>query len=205
MWLADLFARRREDVFFALLQQHAALLATAAQTLRRYTAEGTPALSDEVDKVEKEADGVLAQLVAALRDSFVTPLDRQDIYNLGEAIDDMIDYLNNAAREIKLFGVTATPEMTAIVDTLVEAASAIERAVRCLNSNPSEAYEQSLAASRAENVVEQRYREALAKLFESSDIARVFKLREIYRHLSNSADRAEAVGKLICKIVVKTT
>ncbi len=205
MWLADLFTPAREDRFTILLQQHAEILTSAAKTLNLYMVEGKVSLSDNISQLEHQADDLLVQLTDALRDTFVTPIDRQDIYNLGEGIDDMIDYLNNAAREITLFNVKPTQQMCAIGAILQRAAESIHSAVCLLQKDPPQAWNRARDAQHAENEVEHIYREALAELFNGSDTSLIFKLREIYRHLSNSADQAEAVGRLIGKIVVKTT
>lgn len=204
MWLADLFLPSREERFISLLEQHADILVQTAQTFYSYVTAGGPALSDEINLLEKRADDVLVELTNALRDTYVTPIDRQDIYGLGEAIDDMIDYLNNAAREIKVFQVSPTPQMREIAAILLHAAEAIASGVTALKKDPQEAWSQAREAQHAENMVEEHYRTALAQLFDSPNVAEIFKLREVYRHLSNSADRADAVGRIIGKIVVKT-
>ncbi|HLW38002.1 MAG TPA: DUF47 family protein [Candidatus Eremiobacteraceae bacterium] len=205
MWLADLFSPSREREFLTLLKQHTGYLTQAARKLHEYVRHGTPELAQEIDDIERQADGVLTKLVSALRDAFVTPIDRQDIYNLGEAIDDMIDYINSAASEIALFKVGSTDDMVAMAGMLQNAAEAIDAAIGYLKSNPQEAWARARDAGSAENSVEDRYRHALMMLFEGPDFHEIFKLREVYRHLSNSADRAEAVGRLIGKIVVKAS
>ena len=203
MWLADIFGSTKQNRFFALLKQMATICVEAARTLQRYVESGNSALSDEVNTLEKQGDETVQELIAALTESFVTPLDRQDIYNLGEAIDDMIDYLNNAAREIKLFGVAATPAMREMMQILVDGATHVDAAVSAVVAGSGDAAKHARLACEAENRMERVYRAALAELFDDSDMHRIFKLREIYRHLSNSADRTDAVGKLIGKIVVK--
>lgn len=205
MWLSDLFLRAREDRFLALLDEHAGILTQAAGTFRSYVNEGTPSLADDINDLEQQADECLRALTTALRDAFVTPIDRQDIYNLGEAIDDMIDYLNSAAAEISLFKVSSTDHMRAIAGILDDSASSIAAAVKCLKSDPPKAWERAREAQNAENLVEERYRLALAELFDGDNIHEIFKLREVYRHLSNSADRADAIGRLIGKIVIKAS
>lgn len=205
MWLADLFLPAREDRFISLLQQHAEILCQVARLFNGYLATGTPSLSDDIGRLEKEGDEVLVQLTTALRDAFVTPMDRQDIYNLAEGIDDMIDYLEDAAREIRLFGVSPTEDMRAIARILEQATDAIATAVRSLKSDPKVAWAKALEAQHCENLVEDRYRAALAELFNGTDMSQIFKLREVYRHLSNSADQADAIGRHIGKIVVKAT
>ncbi len=205
MWLADLFLPSREDRFSSLLAKHAGILAETAQQLCTYMVSPESALSEGIDRLEKQADQLLIQLTKELRGTFVTPIDRQDIYGLAETIDDMIDYLNNAAREIELFAVSPTGHMQAMTQTLADASSDIEAAVTALKTHPDDAWRKALEACAAENAVEKRYRAALGELFCDDDIHHIFKLREIYRHLSNSADRADAVGRLICRIVVKST
>ena len=205
MWLADLFLPAREDRFLLLLDQHVRILSQVAGAFRSYVNEGAPSLSDDIDQLEKQADDCLSELTGALRDAFVTPIDRQDIYNLGEALDDMIDYFNNASREISLFKVSTTDHMRAIAGILDDSAGLIAASVRCLKSDPPRAWELAREAQRCENRVEDRYRKALAELFDGDDMHQIFKLREVYRHLSNSADRADAIGRLIGKIVIKAS
>jgi predicted phosphate transport protein (TIGR00153 family) len=205
MWLSDLFLPAREDRFLSLLDRHVGILTHVSGAFRSYVNEGAPSLSDDIDQLEKEADDCLTELTTALRDAFVTPIDRQDIYNLGEAIDDMIDYFNNASREISLFKVSTTDQMRAIAGILDDSAGLIAAAVRCLKSDPPKAWERAREAQHCENLVEDRYRQALAELFDGNDMHQIFKLREVYRHLSNCADRADAIGRLIGKIVIKAS
>jgi uncharacterized protein len=204
MWLKDMFSGGKQNRFFSLLQRHCALLCEATETLERYAQSGSPELSDRIDQIEKEADAVLTETIGALTDTFITPIDRQDIFNLAEAIDDMIDYVNNAAREIKLFQTGSTPAMCTMAGILSRAAHEIQAAAASLHRDGSDAQKHGFNASHAENEMEDFYRQTLAALFNESDINRILKLREIYRHFSNSADQADAIGKLIGKIVVKT-
>lgn len=206
MWLADLFSARRGDRFAQLLERHARVLVQAAEVFDAYVNGGCPpALADQLRQLELEGDKLVEQVTSSLRDTFVTPMDRQDIYNLCEAIDDTLDYLNNAGAEISIFKVEPTPAMREISRALLEAAREIHTGVANLLCDEQKAWECAHRAQEAENTVEDRYRQTLAELFECKDLGYILKLREVYRHLSNSADRAAAVGRLIGKIVVKAT
>jgi uncharacterized protein len=205
MWLSDLFLGAREDRLLSLLNQHVDILTQAADAFCTYVNAGSPTLADTIGELEKKADDCLTELTTTLRDAFVTPIDRQDIYNLGEAVDDMIDYLNSAAAEISIFKVSTTDHMRAMADMLADASGSIAAAVKCLKADPPRAWELAREAQHAENLVEDRYRLALAELFDTDDMHTIFKLREVYRHLSNSADRADAIGRLIGKIVIKAS
>jgi len=205
MWLADLFRSSPGKRFFDLLDQHASVLLEAARTLAAYVDSEKAELATIVDELEHKGDDLLRGLVEAIADTFVTPLDRQDLYNLGEALDDMLDYIASAAVEIALFKQPSTPAMRAMCELLVEAAVSIRSAVGAIQRDRSGARNAAREASDTENRMEVLYRTTLAELFQGHDFREMFKLREIYRHLSNSADRADAVGKLIGKIVVKTS
>ncbi len=204
MWLSDFFLPRRNDRFLTLLRDHAAILVDAARAFEEYVSAGTP-LPDKVDEFESSSAAILSQLTTSLRDAFVTPMDRQDIYGLGEAIDDMIRYIDNAAREIKLFAVQPTPQIQQMARLLKGAAEQVSEAVGSLPNAPQTAWKCAQEAQKAENFVEDCYRNALVDLFDGSDVPHILKLREVYRHLSNSADRAQSIGRLIGKIVVKAT
>ena len=206
MWLADLFRTRKLDRFFALATTQAALLLRSALLLKDCVSGGAPPQSfKRMDRLRQEGRAILNQLNTALRDAFVTPIDRQDIYNLGEALDDMLGYLNNAAREIALFSVPLTSQMREIAEVLVTSAQQIRDAVDQLQNDPAQSWRCAKAAQAAEGLIEDQYRQALTVLFDEPDFHMVLKQREIYRHLSNSADRALAIGRLIGKIVVKAT
>ena len=205
MWLSDLFRTRKLDRFFSLAATQAAILLRSALLLQECLSGAPPQSFERIDRLRQEGRVVLDQLNTALRDAFVTPIDRQDIYNLGEALDDMLGYLNNAAREIALFKVPLTPQMREIAEVLVSSAQQIRDAVDQLQNDPAQSWRCAKAAQAAEGLVEDQYRQALTFLFDEPDFHVVLKQREIYRHLSNSADRALAIGRLIGKIVVKAT
>jgi uncharacterized protein len=205
MWLADLFRGTPGRRFFDLLERQATIACDAAAALQSYVETNDEKMAAEVDRLEHLGDEELSRLIDAIADTFVTPLDRQDLYNLGEALDDMLDYLAGAAGEIHLFEVERTDAMRSMCAILVDAASSVRSAVSAVSSDHDAARRHAREASNAENRMEDLYRSTLAALFEGDDIRTMLKLREIYRHLSNSADRADAIGKLIGKVVVKTS
>jgi uncharacterized protein len=205
MWLADFFSSRRINRFYELSQRQTDILVSAATLFREYVCGNTKGLSARINDTRAKGRDVLSELETALRDSFVTPIDRQDIYNLGEMIDDMLNYINNAAREIELFSVTPTPQMQRMSVVLEAAARHIKDAVDALRKDPQTSWTCARKVERTEGLVEDEYRKAVLELFGGSDFHAILKQREVYRHLSNSADRALAVGRLIGKIVVKAT
>jgi predicted phosphate transport protein (TIGR00153 family) len=205
MWLTNFFRPAQADRFYGLLRDHATLLRDGSGALLRYIETGDAELSDEVHEIENRGDTALREMISALQDTFVTPIDRGDLYTLSEAIDNMLDYLNNAARELKLFAIRATPEMGEMGKILSDASAHILDAVTSLPKDARLAIDGARAAIQSEHRVEDVYRRTIAVLFDNPDLSTALKRREIYRHLSNSADRAEAIGRLVLKIVVKLT
>jgi len=205
MWLADIFRDAPGRRFFDLLDRQAAVLFEAAQALSAFVDSGDPKLASAIDGLERKGDEYLHALIDAISDTFVTPLDRQDLYNLGEALDDMLDYMTSAALEISLFDQASTPAMREMCRVLVHAAGCVRGAIASIATDRPAARAAARQASLSENRMEEIYRKTLAELFRGDDVRAMLKLREIYRHLSNGADRADAIGKLVGKIVVKTS
>ena len=139
----------------------------------------------------------------------MTPFDREDIFALSGAIDDVLDYAYSTANEMDVFGIKATPYMKRIATLLRDAAFEILQAVDRLEEHPNVAGDHVKRAKALENRVEETYREALADLFSHAEslehMLEILKFREVYRHLSNAADRGDEAANAIANIVVKVS
>ncbi len=208
MRLRELF-RSRQASFLSLLQQQARLTLLGLQALEQFAGTAEVEWAKRVVELEKDEDELRRMLIEELNRTFVTPIDREDIFALSRAIDDILDYANTTVDEMTLLGVAPTPTMCRMVTLLREAAEEIYLAVEQLKECPSMASAHSVRAKSLENHVEAVYREALLELFggiESlQDVVRVLKLREVYRHLSNAADRGDEAANVIGDVIVKMT
>ncbi|HXQ35564.1 MAG TPA: DUF47 family protein, partial [Anaerolineales bacterium] len=175
--------------------------------LVKYLETPAPEISEELTLKEKEADEVRRILIDELNRSFVTPFDREDIFALSRSIDDVIDYADSTVSEMEVLKVDPTPYMRRIASLLKDAAYEIFQAVHRLQKNPAVATEHAQRAKTLENRVESVYREAIADLFKGPEdvhhVVEMLKLREVYRHLSNAADRGDEAANIIADIVVK--
>jgi uncharacterized protein Yka (UPF0111/DUF47 family) len=164
---------------------------------------------DAVRQCEEDADEVRRILISELNRTFVTPMDREDISALSRAIDDIMDYAWSTVQEMELLHVTPTPYLQRMVSLLHEAAREVHLAMLRIKEHPEVASEHAQRAKALENRVEHVYREALADLFEGpagpKRVITILKMREVYRHLSNAADRGDAAANIISDIVVKMT
>jgi len=122
-------------------------------------------------------------------------------------VDDVLDYAFSTLEEVELLKVTPTTYMQRIAALLRDAANELLMAVDRLENYPGVANEHAQRAKALENKVEMLYREALAELFEGIEdtkhVMKVFKYREVYRHLSNAADRGDEAANVIASIVMK--
>ena len=201
------FFRRKENVFQNLIEQQASLSYEGLRLLIRYFETSDPEVAEELSIKEKEADEVRRILIDELNRSFITPFDREDIFALSRSIDDVIDYADTTVMEMVILKVAPTPFMLRIASLLKDAAYEIMHGVMRLPKNPNVALDHAQRAKALENRVEAVYREAVADLFSGPEdlhhVVEMLKLREVYRHLSNAADRGDEAANIIADIVVK--
>lgn len=199
--------KKRQDAFISRIHDQAALTLEGLDALNSYFEDNNPETAKLLTKKEKDADEARRILIDELNRTFVTPFDREDIFALSGAIDDVLDYAYSTVNEMDLFCIKATPQMKRIGALLRDAAYEILQAVDRLEEHPNVAGDHVKRAKALENRVEETYREALADLFhhaESLDhMLEIFKFREVYRHLSNAADRGDEAANAIANIVVK--
>jgi len=199
--------KRREDVFSKLIEEQASLSLAGLKLLVKYLETQDPDLAEELSLKEKEADEVRRILIDELNRSFITPFDREDIFSLSRSIDDVIDYADSTVSEMVTLKVFPTQYMQRMATLLKDAAYEIHQGVLRLQKHPNVAIDHAQRAKALENRVEAVYREALADLFSGPEdlhhVVEMLKLREVYRHLSNAADRGDEAANIIADVVVK--
>lgn len=203
-----LFSRRKKNNrFLELLLRQSEFTVQGMEALKQYMKEPDSALAERVSKLESEADEVRRILIDELNKTFVTPFDREDIFALSLTIDDMIDYAESTVDEMVMLRVAPNPYLERMATLLTDAATEILRGVTQLVDHPNVANDHAVRAKALENRVEHVYREALADLFSDPEdlngVMEILKYREIYRHLSNAADRGDQAANVIGDIVVK--
>jgi predicted phosphate transport protein (TIGR00153 family) len=203
------FFKPRQDKFLELLIRQAEMTLQGMDALELYMKKCSEKHAESVVQAEKDADEVRRILIDDLNRTFVTPIDREDIFALSRAIDDVMDYAYTTVEEMRIFEVEPNDFLQRMVSLLQDAAGEIHLAMMRLKENPGVASEHASRAKALENRVERVYREAVADLFSGPEdihhVMEMLKLREIYRHLSNCADRGDEAANVIHDIVVKMT
>jgi predicted phosphate transport protein (TIGR00153 family) len=194
-----------EGRFFDLLTLQAGKTLEGLEALWNFAESGTKEKANIVRNIEREADELRRILIEELDKTFITPLDREDIFSLSRAIDDVVDYANTTVDEMEIYEVKGDEHIREMVNVLRKAAREINDAVKILKDYPKIAIEHAVKAKAYENTMEKAYHQALANLFKGSDTVYMLKMREIYRHLSNAADRGDEAANIISSIVMKHT
>ncbi len=208
MGLKDLF-RARDQVFLKLLIDQSAKGLEALEELQRYVDRPDHESAKCVKRIEKEADELRRIVANELNRTFITPLDPEDIYSLSRTLDEIVDYAQTTVEEMELFGIGGNDYLRQMVAMVLEGANEIHLAMVRLNDHPGVAGEHAARARSLENRVETIYRHAVAAILaDAKDVPRVvesLKYREVYRHLSNAADRyaeaADVIGHIVIKVV----
>ncbi len=200
--------KKKPDKFILLLIEQASLTFQGVETLEEYMKSHEHELAEKLTRIEKEADEVRRILIAELNRSFVTPIDREDIFALSRSIDDVVDYAYSTVSEMDVLNVEPTTFMMRMTSLIKDATYELYMAMQRIEEHPAVAAEHSQRAKALESRVEQVYREAIADIFSGpEDVHHVFEMlkrREVLRHLSNAADRVDEAANLIADIVVKT-
>jgi uncharacterized protein len=208
MGIKDWF-KPRDELFLQLLVDQSAKTLEAIEEVQRFVETGNKGSARRVKQIEKEADELRRIVTAELNRTFITPLDPEDIYSLSRTIDEIVDYADSTVEEMELFGISGNDYLKQIVSLVLEGAQEIHLAMMRLKDHPVVAGEHASRARSLENRVERVYRHAVAHLFaNASDVPHIvegLKYREVYRHLSNAADRYAEAADVVNHIVVKVT
>lgn len=197
----------RDTSFFDLLAASAAHLVTGANLLGELLGADRKArkeIAGRIGEAEHLADDATHTIMRRLDQTFVTPFDRDDIYNLASALDDCMDFMEEAADLIVLYKIDELPARVADqVQVLQRAAELTADAMPRLRamSNLSEYW---VEVNRLENQADKIHRKLLAQLFdEISDPIELMKIKEVVEKLEDAADAFEKVANTVETIALK--
>ena len=197
----SIIGKKRETDFYQLLLAQAEKTLAGCKSLVGFLEEQNDA--DELVRLEQEADDVRRILIDELNQTFLTPMDREDIFSLSRAIDDVLDHAHNTVKEMEVFEIESNEFLCQMAELLEKGAEQLVLAIKHLRKNPNVAVEYAVRAKRVENKMNDTFLAALKQLFSGHDVRLMFSYREIYRHFNRSADRVDEAANIISDIVVK--
>jgi uncharacterized protein Yka (UPF0111/DUF47 family) len=198
---------RRDPSVERLIQQAEAMVA-GLEGLENFVHNPTEANAKIVQEAEERGDNERRLLIDELNRTFVTPIDREDLFALSRSIDDILDYAYSTVDEMVLFKLQPNDHLTKMAEMMHSAGKEIRLAMQHILAHPQVANEHAVKAKQMENGVEKVYREATCDLFSGKvttveGVLEILKTREVLRHLSNAADRADTTANIICDVIMK--
>ena len=195
-----------DSSFYDLFSEAASHLIVGAQLLSEMLADGSSRaeIAQRMREAEHAADETTHSIVRRVNSTFVTPFDREDIYSLASALDDVMDMMDEAVDLVLLYEVTELPpETTQQVEVLQRCAELTAAAMPSLESMGS-LDEYWIEINRLENTGDKSYRRILANLFSGEyEALEVLKLKDIVESLEGAIDAFEKVANIVEQIAVK--
>jgi len=197
----------REDSFFDLFEKVSANLLQSARLLVDSLERFERMVEDarRMKQLEHEGDQLTHEIMARLHRTFITPLDREDIHQLATALDDVLDFIEEATARFVIYRVKSVqPPAKALASVIVKQVEEIHKLLPELRHVRQDILRHCIEINRLENEGDQLLRDGVAELFNNQvDSLDVMKWREIYELLERATDEAENVAVIIEGIVLK--
>ena len=199
----------REDEYFVFFSQMTEKIQQASNSLVEMMQDKTESFeahAKRIKDIEHECDELTHRVTTKLNKSFITPFDREDIFALSVALDDVCDYIDAGARAILMYDIkTLSDHAKDFAKVIQGLAIEINSAVSML-SKPVGLNQHIVEIHRLENEADDIYFRAIGELFVSqTDPIAVIKWKELYEILENATDHCERVANIIESIFLKHT
>lgn len=201
--------KKKEDIFFELFAESATKVVAVGEAfmdlVKHY--ENVPEKVARIKEMETECDMQVHKILKKLNSSFITPLDREDIYEIAKEIDDIVDSLEEVANRFLIFEVKAMrPEAVAMTEIILQSIIELEMLFQNLSQikKGDIIMEKIIEVNCLENQGDVIYRQALHTLFkEEKDPIELIKWKHIYEQLEESLDSCENVANMAEGVVMK--
>jgi predicted phosphate transport protein (TIGR00153 family) len=197
----------REDEYFVLLslmtekiQDGSNALVEMLQDKRENFETHTKRIKD----IEHECDSLSHKITIKLNKSFITPFDREDIFTLSVALDDVMDYIDAGARAIIMYDIQEINDHAKHLAKVIQSLSIEVNAAVSLLKKPDGMNQNIVEIHRLENEADDVYFRAIGELFHNqTDPIKLIKWKELYEILENATDRCESVANIVESIILK--
>lgn len=205
----------QEGNFFEMFNHHADRIVEAANALAQLVANYSDSdlrqkYGQAVDSAEAAADVITIEVNRSVHQTFITPIDREQIHGLINAMDDVADLIQDVAEAMELYDLQhMTGEITRLTDLSVKCCERVREAVRLLGKIADPATAEAALKTCAEidqleKDGDRVLRAAMSKLFrEEPDVRELIKLKAVYEHLETISDKCEVVATRIEGIVLE--
>jgi uncharacterized protein len=207
----------REGDFFKLFNEHGVHIVAGARAfmlmVQNYHDEGLrEKYGAEVDHAEKQADRITAEVHRLLHKTFITPIDREQIHGLINAMDDILDLLQDSSEVMSLYDLKSVSEdVLRLGEISARCCERVQHVVSLLPQlNQASVAEAALKTceeiDRLESDADRVMRSAMSKLFRDNiEVRELIKLKAVYEHLESISDRCEDVANIVEGIVLENS
>jgi hypothetical protein len=199
----------REDKFYHLFLKQVEIISEASRLLLDGMRTGNARLAASataINVLEHRGDEVIHEIFTKLNQTFITPLDPEDIHNLSSALDDVMDGIEDTAHRLVSYRIDPVPaNMVAMAEIVANCARALRRAFEALEKNHT-VMEHAIEINRLENEADLIGRAAVADLFnKEKDPITLIKLKEVYDFFEDTIDSCEDVADVLQNVTVKNS
>ena len=197
----------REIAFFEMFQKAAHNMIEGSRLLKHMMEDFRNPVEQarRIKDIEHIGDGITHDIALELNQTFITPLDREDIHGLASVLDDILDLVEAVADRFVVFKV-AKPTETAIklANILYQSAVAVGAGIDQLGKPHADVSQYFVLVNSLENEADRITRDVISKLFEEEkDPIAVIKWKEIYENFEEGTDRCEDVANILERIALK--
>jgi hypothetical protein len=206
-WLS--WVRANDKTIIDMLENQGANLVTATSSLVELLTyfDDLTERKSKIKDLEHEGDKITHDIFAITSQTFVTPLDREDISRLTTAIDQIVNYVDESADKLIMFKIKEpTPYMIELAKVLLSASQEIYLLMKRLRKfkNANDLVGHCRTIRKYEHEGDTIYRNAIAKLFETNTNAvEIIKLKDVYENLEASIDRCQDTADIVEDIALK--
>jgi predicted phosphate transport protein (TIGR00153 family) len=198
----------QETKFFDMLEIEAEAVLKGAQLLFNLLNDfkDVEKMKNMITEVERQTDDLVHGIFEKLNQTFITPIDREDISSLASSLDNVLDHIHGAARRIHLYEIEQpTKTMVEFATVLLKACTELNFAVKDMKElkKPEKIEEICVEVNSLENKADEILNNGVVELFKTKDAKEIIKLKEIYEFLESAVDRCEDAANVISDIVMK--
>lgn len=197
------FLKKPSLNFYGMLIAHTQATRDAVDQLCVYFANPTVENGIMVKTKERGADQARHRLIDEINATFVTPIDREDLFRLSSAIDDLADYAATTVKDMDIYDIKPDKNLLDMALMLRDMADGLLLSVTNLEKNKDLAAAEATKVKKKENAINTRFHQSFANLFESDDIKMILKYREIYNHMNHASDKGDLAADMLLDIIVK--
>lgn len=199
----------RQEKFFSSFLDQARLITEASEVLYEAVKEGNSHLSRaaaRIQQLESEGDEIIHDTFTRLNQTFITPLDPEDIHSLSSRLDDVLDGIEDAAYRMVAYRLEPIPPtVVELCEVVRDCARTLEKAFQKMEKD-EKIMGDCIEVNRLEDYADGLVRRAVADLFQQeTDPIALIKKKEIYEFLEDTTDRCEDVADVLQNVVVKNS